>query len=161
MREPDNRIKQVGSHTFFMPISKVKPLTPGTGRHIINYKMTFSSKEMTAIVALARAMASADGKIEAIELKIIANELVRFGVPQDECTTIFRVAEKLNIQEALTIVTQMGREEKKYVAAYLGTMIVADNDVDESELKLWRFISEVCGLPSMSIHEAVKFMANF
>ena len=35
MREPDNRIKQIGSHTFFMPISKVKPLTSGTGRHNI------------------------------------------------------------------------------------------------------------------------------
>lgn len=53
MREPDNRIKQIGSHTFFMPISKVKPLTSGTGRHNI-YAMEYNPKKIVEAIDVLR-----------------------------------------------------------------------------------------------------------
>ena len=55
----------------------------------------------------------------------------------------------------------MDEEKKRYVAALLGTILIIDGDVDDDELKLWRFTSEICSLPTMSIGEAVLYLDNW
>lgn len=42
--------------------------------------MRLTDNELAAIIHLAKAMAAADGKVESIELLVIARELSRFGV---------------------------------------------------------------------------------
>ena len=52
----------------------------------------------------------------------------------------------------------MTYEQKKYVAAYLGTLMASDKDINDKELALWRLLSKLCGLPSMNITDAVEYM---
>lgn len=120
--------------------------------------MTFTRIEMSAITKLALAMANADGKIEKSELNYIALELARFGVR--DCEPIIDGANEMDGSDALSIVAKMTDEEKKYVAAYLGTVMAVDNDIDEKELALWRLTSTLCGLPTMNILEAIEYVKN-
>ena len=118
--------------------------------------MTFTSIEMSAISKLALAMAAADGKVEKSELGYIALELTRFGVK--DADPILKGADEMDPTIALSIVSKMTPKEKKYVAAYLGTVMAVDRNIDDKELSLWRLTSTLCGLPTMNIQEAIQYI---
>lgn len=120
--------------------------------------MTFTSIEMSAIAKLALAMAAADGKVEKSELSYIALELARFGVKDPD--PILKGADDMDPSIALSVVSRMTLDEKKYVTAYLGTLMAVNGDIDEKELALWRLTSTLCGLPSMNIQEAINYIQN-
>lgn len=120
--------------------------------------MTFTSIEMAAIAKLALAMAAADGKVEKKELTYIALEMARFGVK--DADSILKGADEMDPTIALSVVSKMTETEKKYVAAYLGTLMAVDGDIDDKELALWRLTSTLCGLPTMNIKEAVSHIEN-
>ena len=122
--------------------------------------MIFTNQELTAILRLAHAMANADGKVTNEESQIIAIELSRFGVDARRAMQIAEIGDKMSNAEACQIVSKMTNEEKRYVAAYLGTLVVADRNIEDSEMKLWSLISALCDLPTMNIIEAVQIMAN-
>ena len=122
--------------------------------------MNFSKLEMSAIVKMAKAMALADGVIDPKEKIMMANELERFDVPSSDVRTILEIGDSMQPSEAASVINAMNAEQKKYVAAYLGTMIAIDGDIDDTELVLWRFTSTICNLPTMSIAEAIAFMSN-
>ena len=105
-------------------------------------------------------MANADGKITNEETQMIVLEMKRFGVGLNNARLIAEIGDKMPYGECCQIVSNMTAEEKKYVTAFLGTLICADGDVDDSEMKLWSLISTLCDLPTMNIFEAVKIMAN-
>ncbi len=120
--------------------------------------MTFNGIEMSAIAKLALAMAAADGNVEKSELTYIALELARFGVK--DADPILKGAEDMDPTIALTVVSKMTSDEKKYVAAYLGTLMAVNGDIDDKELSLWRLTSTLCGLPSMNIQEAINYIKS-
>lgn len=120
--------------------------------------MTFTSIEMSAIAKLALAMAGADGNVEKSELSYIALELARFGVK--DANPILKGADDMDPTIALSIVSKMTFEEKKYVAAYLGTLMAVNGEIDDKELSLWKLTSTLCGLPSMNIQEAINHIQN-
>ena len=122
--------------------------------------MIFTNQELAAILRLAHAMANADGKVTNEESQIIAIELSRFGVDAKRAMQIADIGDKMSNAEACQIVSKMTSEEKRYVAAYLGTLVVADRNIEDSEMKLWSLISVLCDLPTMNIMEAVQIMAN-
>ena len=101
-------------------------------------------------------MAAADGKVEKSELTYIALEMARFGVK--DADSILKGAEEMDPTIALSIVSKMTPKEKKYVAAYLGTIMAVDGDIDAKELSLWRLTSSLCGLPTMNIQEAIQYI---
>lgn len=118
--------------------------------------MTFTKKEMSAIAKLAVAMANADGKVEKNELTYIALEMVRFGVKDSD--SILEEAAGMEASTALAIVSNMTTEEKKYVTAYLGALMASDGNIDNKELALWKLVSTLCELPTMSVEEAVNYV---
>ena len=118
--------------------------------------MTFTGIEMAAITKLALAMAAADDKVEKSELAYIALELARFGVK--DADPILKGADEMDPTIALSIVANMKPKEKKYVAAYLGTLMAVNGDIDEKELSLWKLTSSLCGLPTMNITETIDFV---
>jgi uncharacterized tellurite resistance protein B-like protein len=122
--------------------------------------MIFTNQELAAILRLAYAMANADGKITNEETQMIVLEMKRFGVGLNNAQLIAEIGDKMSYGECCQMVSNMTAEEKKYVTAFLGTLICADGDVDDSEMKLWSLISTLCDLPTMNIFEAVKIMAN-
>ena len=122
--------------------------------------MIFTNQELAAILRLAHAMANADGKVTNEETQMIVLEMTRFGVDQNKGRVIADIGAKMPYSECCHIVSNMTTEEKKYVAAYLGTLICADGNIDDSEMKLWSLISAMCDLPTMNILEAIQIMAN-
>ncbi len=120
--------------------------------------MTFTGIEMAAISKLALAMAAADGKVEKTELAYIALELTRFGVK--DADPILKGADEMDPTIALSIVSKMTREEKKYVTAYLGALMAVNGDIADKELALWKLTSSLCGLPTMNISEAIEYVKN-
>lgn len=122
--------------------------------------MIFSTKEFSAILHLSKAMILADGKVEQIELAAIANEFKRFGVDTASTDTLLKNADNIELSEAIAIVSRMNLENKRYVAAFLGTIMAVDMDINDSEMALWKLISTLCDLPTMSIKDAISIMAS-
>lgn len=122
--------------------------------------MIFTNQEMAAILRMAQVIANADGKVTNEEMALMALELARFGVTQEKSKLIILIAQELEASDAVLIIARMNHEEKRYVTAYLGTMICADGNIDKKELILWASISEICNLPQMSIKEAIEYMKN-
>ena len=113
--------------------------------------MIFTNQELGAILKVATIIAGVDGNVAEEEKVLMAVELMRF---------IGKEAANLNLTEACVIISKMTNDEKKYVTAYFGTMICADGNIEESELKVWSLISSICNLPKMSIDEAIEIITN-
>jgi len=122
--------------------------------------MIFSGLEISAILKLAKAMVVADGKVEKIELAVVQNEIQRFGVKPASLQSLLKTCDAMDMSQALSIVSGLGYENKRYVAAYLGTIMAADMNIGESEMALWRLISTLCGLPTMNVAQAIEIMAS-
>lgn len=88
MREPDNRIKQIGSHTFFMPISKVKPLTSGTGRHNI-YAMEYNPKKIVEAIDVLRETYEKNKTIKIYSIDYIGIREDGGSTPSSKFPTVF------------------------------------------------------------------------
>lgn len=122
--------------------------------------MRFSTNEFSAVLHLGKAMVLADGKVEQIELAAIANEFKRFGIEQAMTDILLQKADNLEFSEAISIVSKMSYENKKYVAAFLGAIMAIDGNISDSETALWRLVSMLCGLPTMTVKEALSVMAS-
>lgn len=109
---------------------------------------------------MVHAMMIADGKLEEEETSLVSSEMVKFGIPFEDFKEIFIKGRDMDPGIATEIVTKMTHEQKKYVAAYLGTLMAADGDIDDREMSLWRLLSHICKLPSMSVIDAVKYMSE-
>ncbi|MBQ2979812.1 MAG: TerB family tellurite resistance protein [Bacteroidaceae bacterium] len=122
--------------------------------------MTFTNQELAAILKLAQVIAKADGKVTDSETTLMALELSRFGVSEVKGELIIALSNIMDTADATNIISRMTDEEKKYVAAYLGTMIFVDGEIDKKELILWNVFSQICKLPEMNIKDALEFMRN-
>lgn len=122
--------------------------------------MIFTNQELGAILKVATIIAGVDGNVAEEEKVLMAVELMRFGVSNEKTKIIGKEAANLNLTEACVIISKMTNDEKKYVTAYFGTMICADGNIEESELKTWSLISAVCDLPRMSLEESIEIMKN-
>jgi len=122
--------------------------------------MHFNGLEISAITKLAKAMVMADGKVKKIEIAVMTNELQRFGVQGDQLQTLLAAGDAMEMTQAMAVVSGLDYQHKKYVSAYLGTIMAADMDIDDTEMALWRLISTLCELPTMNVQEALEIMAN-
>ena len=131
----------------------------GLGRQRINI-MTFNGEEMTAIIKMAKAMVMADGKIEPSEIAVMIGEFTRFGVPKNQVDLLLKASDNIEASQAILLIAGMDEERKKYVASYLGVIMAADGDIDDNELALWTLISTLCGLPTMTVMDAINNMES-
>jgi len=120
--------------------------------------MKFTGHQLAAIFRLGHAMADADGTIEDEETQVIISELARFGLDEDEVGAVIDAGADLTGTEAMSVVSEMTDEQKAYVAAYLGVIMANDGDIDDNELKLWRFVCTVCDCPEMTIEQAFELL---
>lgn len=120
--------------------------------------LKFNERELSAIYKLGITMATADGRVYKDELDVIVHELIRFGVTEKDLLTITGSAKKMEPATSIGIVSMMDSERKKYVAAFLGTILMVDGDIDQREMSFWNLISNLAGLPKMSIGEAILYM---
>ncbi|AAQ66219.1 hypothetical protein PG_1108 [Porphyromonas gingivalis W83] len=131
----------------------------GLGRQSLNI-MTFSGQELTAIIKMAKSMVMADGKIKPAEIAVMTREFMRFGILQDQVDLLLKASDSIEASQAVALIARMDEERKKYVASYLGVIMASDGDIDDNELALWTLISTLCGLPTMTVMEAINNMKN-
>ena len=125
-----------------------------------NIQLSFTRIEYAAITKLAADMASADGNADPMETAFMALEAKRFNLQGEDVKNLLSLATEMTPADAIGIVSKLDDKHKRYVAAYLGTMIVVDGDKDDKELALWRLISTLANLPTMNIAEAQQYMAE-
>lgn len=128
-----------------------------------NYKMEslqFSQKEMAAIIAVAKAMTLADGNLDKREVSMMSKEALRFGIVPDDFMNLLRKSDDMELEETFAVIAVMNEAQKRYVTAYLGTMMAVDGNIDDAEMKLWNFVSLICKLPTMSILDAIAYIHN-
>ena len=97
-------------------------------------------------------MQGADGHTDSRETAVNLITFKRLGIDSEE----IEGAKKMSTLEAFSIIQKMLPHEKEFVTAFLGALIVADQDIDDKEMELWRLISTMCELPTMHLKEAAK-----
>ena len=121
-------------------------------------ELQFRRLEFEAVVSLALAMIHADGDVDFKETMVLQMQLDRFGIGVDQYQSLVVAAKNMDKLRALSIITNLGYTEKKYITALLGVLMAADGKIDDSEMKMWTFTSLVCDLPQMSIDEAFEII---
>ena len=122
--------------------------------------MDFSRDELMAIAKIANAMIAADGKVEDNEMASWTLEMERFGIVEADFRSLYEQSEELQFVDALTVISNFDEERKRYVGAFIGTLMAIDGNIDDAELKLWQLVSTFCNLPTMSLGEALTYMAG-
>lgn len=122
--------------------------------------LSFTKAEMAAIIQLAVIMSAADGEAHPNEKKMMVQEAIRFGISGEDFASLMEKASNMEADKALANIATMNDAQKRYVCAYLGTLMAIDGNIDDKEKSLWKFVSTLCKLPTMSIADAIKYMAN-
>ena len=119
--------------------------------------MVLTNRELGAILKLANVVANADGKFSNEEGLVMTAELARFGASIEKMKLLAAIGDSMSPVESCMVVSHMTTEEKKHVAAFLGSIIAADGKIEDSEIEVWALISSICQLPTMTLAEAISF----
>ena len=122
--------------------------------------LSFTRQEMTAIMKVASIMATADGTLHEKEATMMTIEALRFNLSEEDVKKMLPLSNEMDAKEALLAIATMTDSQKRYVTAYLGTMMAVDGNIDDKEMALWRMISTICKLPTMNISDAIQYMSN-
>jgi uncharacterized tellurite resistance protein B-like protein len=133
----------------------------GADRHrFLVMSFSFNDSELIAVFNLAQTMMIADGRIDSNEQAALALEAVRLNVTQEKLEYIISRSLQMTAGEAMLTVMNFNDTQKKYVSAFLGAMMAVDGRIDDSEKKMWSLISAFCGLPQMTVIEAITYMKD-
>lgn len=122
--------------------------------------MTFNKLQFIALIKLGKAMQAADGRLDEEELNVMSAVVISFGVSPADYAEMLVLSDEIDATTALGIIAGMNASQKRYVCAFLATIMVADGDIDPKEHALWNLTSALCDLPTMTINEALEYMKN-
>ena len=125
-----------------------------------NIIMQFTGQELAAMMKLGIAMIGADGRTDESEMKVVENELLRFGATIEQMLTLIQEAKQMEFDTAIGIISKFDYERKKYVASYLAVIMIADGEIDDKEVALWQLATLLCNLPEMDVRQAVDNLNN-
>lgn len=119
--------------------------------------MFFSNLEKIAIAQVSFRMIAADGKVDHEERAITFPIWSKMQITGEH----LREAGQMADLTSLSIIANMDSNKKRFVAALLGIIMVADGNIDEKELALWRLVSSMCNLPTMNLTECPDIIMEF
>ena len=122
--------------------------------------MKYTREELVALIRMGVAMAAADGTATKEEAFPGFVELKKFGATQSDATAILDSSQKMAFADAIRILSSMSDEKKKYATGFLAATMVADGNIDDSEVALWKLVSTLAGFPTMNIAEALSFWTS-
>lgn len=122
--------------------------------------MQFNGIQLSAVVRAAKAMIAADGKIDAAEMKLLAQEMASFNIAPREIETCLKLSDSMEPVTMLATLSAMTDEQKKYVSGFLASIMVCDGDIDDNEMKVWQLTSSLMGCPTMTLVDALEFWRN-
>lgn len=120
--------------------------------------MDFSDKELSAMLKAGHAMVEADGRIDPKEIEVLLDGLS--DSTQGRHEQLLRMADRMDTVEMISVLSSLDDGHKRYVAGYLASIMISDNDIDEMEMRLWKLISNLCAFPTMTIRQAVEFWSE-
>ena len=126
--------------------------------NVVCMNITFNREELAAVLKMANAMIAVDGKIEDVETSLLGREMVRLRVNESEFNIAYRRSEEMKYGEALRTISLFDWPRKKYLSAFLGTIMAIDGELNADEIKLWNYTAELCELPRLSLEEATEIM---
>ena len=129
-------------------------------KYNVNEHLEFTDREYTAILFFTKKMMLADGKLDAKEGIMLIKEAERFGIGKDKLEILLDSSDNMEADEAIVLIATMTDAQKRYVSAVLGTIMAIDGDIDDKELVLWKMVSSLCKLPTMSIKDAIGYMTG-
>lgn len=132
----------------------------GKKKSVGTEELSFNRREMMAILKMAGAMAGADGRAHPNEVKMMINECLRFGIDAEESSKLLSQSTNMDGSEAMATIAIMTDAQKRYVCAYLGSLMAIDGNIDDNERTMWQLVSALCKLPTMTISDALEYMAN-
>lgn len=123
--------------------------------------MTFTGLQLAAILQLGKCMAAADGNIAQTEIAAMALEMTKFGPTESQVKEILKGVDVLSPTDAITVVSNLNNEQKKYVTGFLAVIMAADGKIEDSEVKMWQLLCTLASFPTMTIAQAVEFWKNY
>lgn len=119
--------------------------------------MQFNNLELAAVLKVGFCMANADGKVEEEELKVLAVGMAEFGVDGQHFEFLTKLADSMTPTTMLATLSALNESQKKFVCGFLATVMISDGDIDDSEVKLWKLTSTLCGFPTMTVKDAADY----
>lgn len=124
--------------------------------------MTFSKRELAAILNVANGMAEIDGKTDPVEMDVIYTQMERFGLEHEEILSLSEIAFlAMEPKTAMNIIAEMNTIQKQYVQALLIIIMASDGEIHEREMAMLRVITMVCGLPPINMNDIRHTLATF
>lgn len=123
----------------------------------INKKMKFNNLELSAVLKVGLCMANADGKLEKEEMEVLVIGMTEFGVDKKHFQLLTALADAMTPPTMIATLAALNESQKKFVCGFLATIMISDGDIDDSEIKLWRLTSSLCGFPVMNIADAAEY----
>ena len=102
-------------------------------------------------------MAWADGKLEDVERAAIFHEMAGFGVSDEDAKNLANEGDGMEFGEAITVLSKMTDEQKRYASGFLAAIMVCDQNIDDAEVNLWQMICTFGNFPVMTLDEALNF----
>lgn len=100
-------------------------------------------------------MMRADGVTKREEFVVLCHELQKFNVSGSEFTNLLKSAQAMDSSEMFAILSDLDVDVQKYVCGFLVAIMMADRDIDDSEMKAWQLICTLSDFPMMSAREAL------
>ena len=124
--------------------------------------MDFNIREIKAMTTIAVYAAAIDGEFDKSEMMVVAEHICALVNSKEEAIVLVEEAKKnMSFEEAVEICKIMSMLEKRYLCALIGSVILADGIITNSELEFWRRLTSVVDLPIMSLEEAAQiYVAN-
>ena len=122
--------------------------------------MQLSHKQLAAILKIGKVMVAADGVMKKEEMAIVLNELVKFDVPHTHVPMLLESSDEMTTSTMLDIFSNLDTETQKHICGYLAAIMIADGDVNDKELMVWKVTCSLCNFPTMTIGEALTFWKN-
>jgi len=116
--------------------------------------MTFSKRELAAILNVANGMAQIDGKTDPIEMEVIYFQMKRLGIEHEELLSLTDTALlEMDPHSAMDIIAEMNTIQKQYVQALLIVVMASDGVIDEREMIMLHMLTMACGLPKINMND--------
>lgn len=119
--------------------------------------MYFTSEEKKAIVRVAGEMTLADGNVAPKEVVFNVGVFHKLDISQSEIES----SGSMSMPNAMHIISKMTSNEKRFVSAYIGSIIIVDGNISDKELALWRLISTICEFPTMHLNDTPSILQEY
>lgn len=124
-------------------------------------EISFNGAELVALINVGVAIAAADGNTTDDEFGVLSQLLVGLNVSPEQAEVLIKESTQIKAPAAVAILSAMSTTQKKFATGFLAKVILADGDIDDNEIKIWKVISTICHFPTMSMNEAIEYVDQF